>query len=141
MNQKILLLDDGLNLNKAFRNILEKEGIQVILIDGSMSVSEILENKAVDLVIVDSLKLSYEIHNQLLMGIEQAESQNLPFIFLGGDIDLPSPFDLGLKIVLNTPVSQESLLTVVQNTLGEKRRRDLWNLKGGDESFNRELYL
>jgi len=127
MTHKVLLLDDGESLYKTYNTTFKKNGVESIQLIEPSDIAEVLLENAVDVVLVDSNCLSQNIIYQLVEEFSLPENQNIPLIFLGGDVIDSDKFDFSLKIFLSFPINPELLVNTIQKVLSEKKRREQWN--------------
>ncbi len=129
MSNRILIIEDDIELRENLKEILEYKNFEILTADDGKSALKILENTMVDLIIsdilmpnLDGLGILSEI--KLLKGFE-----NTPFILLTGKAsreDQRYGFEQGADDYLIKPVSAEVLLNAVIASLEKKNIRENW---------------
>jgi len=129
MKKTILLVEDELELQQNFKEILEFNKFSVFTADNGKEALKLLEGNNVDLIIsdilmpvMDGISLLKEVRNK-------KNHENTPFIFLtakasNGDIRLG--MNSGADDYLTKPVSGQMLLNSVFNNIRKQEVRERW---------------
>jgi DNA-binding response OmpR family regulator len=129
MSNRILIIEDDIELRENLKEILEYKNFEIWTADDGKSALKILENTVVDLIISDILMpnlggLGVLSEIKLLKGFE-----NTPFILLTGKAsseDQRYGIEQGADDYLIKPVAAEVLLNAVFASLGKKNKRETW---------------
>lgn len=90
----------------------------------------LINTEPIDLVIVNTVRISEKLKNQSALGFDLSRFQSLPFIFLGNESNNIFKLDISLKLVLSLPVPPQLLIKTIKDLLEERKRREDWaNLK------------
>ena len=119
MTQKILLVDNELDIVEFLQYNLEKEGFEVLpAYDGIQALEKLSENP--DLIILDIMmpKLDgFEVFRKIR---ENEKFKNIPIIFLtakSGEVDEIKGLELGASDYIQKPISPKKLIARVKSNL------------------------
>lgn len=146
-NYQILIVEDEDVTRFNLRNLFEAEGYQVYEAVDGQSMSEMLSQQAINLVIMD---INLPGKNGLLLGRELAANKNLGLIFLTGrdsDIDKILGLEIGADDYLTKPFNPRELTIRARNILsriGKSHSEEAdqaiitfnqWNLNGNSREM------
>ena len=121
MQRKILLVDDDPLVLKTTAKLLEKEGYQVLPVNGSAAAMEAIGTNEFDLILSDIRmpgKNGVEAANEIQETLLAAGKRDLPIVFITGYAE----FGVQLKAnfvgeVLYKPVDNDRLLATIRDYL------------------------
>ncbi len=118
---KLLVVDDDTRIRDLLRRYLTQEGFEVSTAEGSVAMDQVLQNEAIDLIVLD-LMMPGEDGLSICRRLRNS-SNNTPIIMLtakGEDVDRIVGLQLGADDYLTKPFNPRELLARVQAVL---RRR------------------
>ena len=125
MNEKILLVEDDIDIVKHLISFLENEGFFVYHTDGQTKAMDMIENQYFDLILLDlSLKEGhgFSLYHQI------KSYQDIPIIFLTASNDeysVVTGLNLGLMIIFQNHFGQENYYHVFSNVLKRYQRQNI----------------
>src|SRR3990170_481910 len=147
MTQKILLVDNELDIVEFLQYNLEKEGFEVLpAYDGIQALEKLSENP--DLIILDIMmpKLDgFEVFRKIR---ENEKFKNIPIIFLtakSGEVDEIKGLELGASDYIQKPISPKKLVARVKSNLRKANQSDEKHepvkIKIGPLEIDRDKYV
>lgn len=118
---KLLVVDDDTRIRDLLRRYLTQEGFEVSTAEGSAAMDQVLQNEAIDLIVLD-LMMPGEDGLSICRRLRNS-SNNTPIIMLtakGEDVDRIVGLEVGADDYLTKPFNPRELLARVQAVL---RRR------------------
>ncbi len=118
---KLLVVDDDTRIRDLLRRYLTQEGFEVSTAEGSVAMDQVLQNEAIDLIVLD-LMMPGEDGLSICRRLRNS-SNNTPIIMLtakGEDVDRIVGLEVGADDYLTKPFNPRELLARVQAVL---RRR------------------
>lgn len=129
MNQKILIIEDDIDLRQNFKEILEFNRFMVSVASNGNEALALLAKEECDLIISDILMPGMD-GIVLLSEVKKLPNySNIPFIFLSGKAskeDHRLGMELGADDYLFKPISGKILLQVIFSSLEKKQKREEW---------------
>jgi CheY-like chemotaxis protein len=129
MNIKILIIEDELDLQQNFKEILEIKQFEVEVAADGLEALDLLANNFFDLIICDIVMPGMNGMDFLAEVRKFPIYSNIPFIFLSGKSsseDQRAGMELGADDYLLKPVTSKVLLKAVFSSLEKKRQREEW---------------
>lgn len=133
---QILIVEDEVVTRNTLKGIFEAEGYDVLEAQDGAQMHHILENHAVDLVVMD---INLPGKNGLLLGRELREQANLPLIFLTGrdnEVDKILGLEIGADDYLTKPFNPRELTIRARNLL----QRTMMSPQEKEQTAGRESY-
>jgi DNA-binding response OmpR family regulator len=122
-NQKILIVDDDMDLIRAVSAILTKNDYAVISAPNSVSGFELAKTESPDLIIIDIIMDTFsEGFNFINQLIKEPDTKNIPRVILSTlgiqqQLDMVYAEELGALEVLKKPVSADILVNTVKSAI------------------------
>ncbi|WP_289029482.1 response regulator [uncultured Algoriphagus sp.] len=129
MKKTILLVEDELELQQNYKEILEFNKFTVLTADNGKEALEQLMDSNVDLIISDILMPLMDGISLLKEVRSQKSLENTPFIFLTAKVsngDIRLGMNMGADDYLTKPVSGQMLLNSVFNNIRKQEIRERW---------------
>lgn len=129
---KILIIDDDINMLNFLENILRQEGYYVIISSDPEEGMVTLKEESVDLAIVDIMmpkKSGFDIYNYMI-----ENNLDIPIFFLTGikDYDLKiRAIREGIDHFIEKPFSTDKLLARVEGTIRRRKKRKINEVTDG----------
>jgi two-component system, OmpR family, alkaline phosphatase synthesis response regulator PhoP len=145
--EKILLVDDEVDILEFLKYNLELEGFEVLVsTDGKDALEKIFQKP--DLIVLDIMMPGmdgYELYQQIK---SNKSSQEIPIIFLtakSGETDEIKGLDLGASDYIQKPISPKKLIARIKSNLRkspllEKKNKEAEHLKIGPLEINVEKF-
>ncbi|HOZ66385.1 MAG: two-component system response regulator OmpR [Polaromonas sp.] len=134
---KLLVVDDDTRIRDLLRRYLTQEGFEVSTAEGSVAMDQVLQNEAIDLIVLD-LMMPGEDGLSICRRLRNS-SNNTPIIMLtakGEDVDRIVGLEVGADDYLTKPFNPRELLARVQAVL---RRRVLPNIAASPLSVTQSV--
>lgn len=146
MHDRILLIEDEIELQQNLKEILEYHGFIVLSADNGKEALIKIKTQQVDLILCDIMMPEMDGFEFLKILRGEERFQRTPFIFLSAKVseeDKLKGFDSGANDYLSKPISARLLLNAIFGTLEREKERislcSLKNEKGLDVSpFSRK---
>ena len=117
---KVLIVDDDINVRSSIESFLKNEKINVISVKDVYSVLTYLKKNLVDLIIVDIVMPELDGYDLLNILKSQLAYSYIPCVLLtakGLTIDKIKGYNLGCNVYITKPFDPYELLSVVKNLL------------------------
>lgn len=122
--EKILLVEDDLQIIKHLKSYLEENGYYFISVDGQKKAMQVLENQTIDLILLD---ISLKEGNGFSLYNEIKAYYDIPIIFLTAQSDefsIITGFNLGADDYISKPFQPRILLSRIQNILRRYKKQE-----------------
>lgn len=129
MKNKLLLVEDEIDLQQNIKDILEFYDFEVVTADNGMIAVGLLKNHNFDLVISDIMMPEMDGFELLIEVRNNQKLINLPFIFLTAKVekdDLRKGMEYGAEDYLTKPVHSKDLVNAVNAAIKKKKEREEW---------------
>lgn len=126
MNERILLIEDEIELQQNLREILEYHGFTVFTADNGLEALSIIKNQEVDLILCDIMMPEMDGLQFLKIFRSQERNQQTPFIFLSAKVleeDKTKGMEAGADDYLAKPISARILLNAIFAAFDRKKER------------------
>ena len=122
--EKILLVEDDLQIVKHLNSYLKDNGYHLISVDGQKKAMQILQQQFIDLILLD---ISLKEGNCFSLYNEIKAYYDIPIIFLTAQSDefsIITGLDLGADDYISKPFQPRILLSRIQNILRRYKKKD-----------------
>lgn len=122
--EKILLVEDDLQIVKHLNSYLKDNGYHLISVDGQKKAMQILQQQFIDLILLD---ISLKEGNGFSLYNEIKTYYDIPIIFLTAQSDefsIITGLDLGADDYISKPFQPRILLSRIQNILRRYKKKD-----------------
>jgi DNA-binding response OmpR family regulator len=137
MNERILLIEDEIELQQNLKEILEYHGFFVVTADNGLEALSLIKEQEVDLILCDIMMPEMDGFQFLKIFRSEIGNQQTPFIFLSAKVrteDKSKGLEEGADDYLTKPISARLLLNAVFAAFERKKERvSLTDLKHEDE--------
>jgi len=123
MSEKILIIDDAVNLLEELCDILVMEGYDVHAARDAYQGMNMIKNIHPDLVITDLHMPQMDGYNLIANLKSAGEFKDIPIIVLSGNeqqLDIKKAFELKADLYIKKPSSAEELVISIRSLLGPK---------------------
>lgn len=133
MKNKILIIEDNLDIREGTAEILELAGYEVLTADNGKAGVEIAQNHLPSLIICDIMMPELDGYGVLYLLGKKPETAAIPFIFLTAKAersDLRKGMDMGADDYLTKPFDDIELLNAIESRLNKKKQQEHFYSKG-----------
>lgn len=126
MKERILLIEDEIELQQNLKEILEYHNFSVLTADNGIQAIFKIEDQKVDLIICDIMMPEMDGYEFLKIFRTEEKHQQIPFIFLSAKVsteDKEKGIQAGADDYLTKPISAKLLLNSIFGNLEKKKER------------------
>ncbi|MDO9554929.1 response regulator [Rhodonellum sp.] len=130
MKEKILLIEDEIELQQNLKEILEYHGFSVLTAENGIEALFKIKNQDVDLILCDIMMPEMDGFQFIEIFRAEKKNQHTPFIFLSAKVsaeDKAIGLQEGADDYLTKPISARLLLNAIFAALDKKNERILWS--------------
>lgn len=133
MKNKILIIEDNLDIREGTAEILELAGYDVLTAQNGKTGVELAQNNQPDLIICDIMMPELDGYGVLYLLGKNPETASIPFIFLTAKaerIDLRKGMEMGADDYLTKPFDDIELLNAIESRLKKRKQHQEFYSKG-----------
>ncbi|ADY50959.1 transcriptional regulator, Crp/Fnr family [Pseudopedobacter saltans DSM 12145] len=133
MKNKILIIEDNLDIREGTAEILELAGYEVLTAPNGKAGVEMAQNNLPDLIICDIMMPELDGYGVLYLLGKNPDTASIPFIFLTAKaerIDLRKGMEMGADDYLTKPFDDIELLNAIESRLKKRKQQKDFYSKG-----------
>lgn len=126
MKERILLIEDEIELQQNLKEILEHHSFSVLTADNGIQAIFKIKKQKVDLIICDIMMPEMDGYEFLKIFRTEERNKHIPFIFLSAKVsaeDKQKGIQAGAEDYLTKPISAKLLLNSIFTNLEKKKER------------------
>lgn len=126
MKERILLIEDEIELQQNLKEILEYHSFSVLTADNGIQAIFKIKKQKVDLIICDIMMPEMDGYEFLKIFRTEERNKHIPFIFLSAKVsaeDKQKGIQVGAEDYLTKPISAKLLLNSIFTNLEKKKER------------------